>query len=72
MDELVLSSFEVNRYEDTRPECRNVGSSIVTSLRYVDKFLQTRVALCMSDPSPGCRELVSYRCLYNFTDDVYC
>ena len=27
--------------EDTRPECRNVGLWIVTSLGYVHKFLQT-------------------------------
>ena len=51
------SSIKVTRYsakitpgEDTRPECRNVGSWIVTSLSYVHKkFLQTRVAftLCL-------------------------
>ena len=31
--------------EDTRLESWNVGSWIVTSLGYVHKFLQTRVAL---------------------------
>ena len=38
-------SAKITPDEDTRPECRNVGSWIVTSLGYVDKFLQTRVAL---------------------------
>ena len=42
--------------EDTRPECRNVGSWIVNSLGYVHKFLQTRVALYYV----WSRELVSY------------
>ena len=37
-----------------------VGSWIATSLGYVHKFLQTRVAYYVWS-SPGCRELVSYR-----------
>ena len=38
-------SAKITPDEDTRPEYRNVGSWIITSLGYVHNFLQTRVAL---------------------------
>ena len=52
------SSMKETRYsakitpdEDTRPECRNVGSWTVTSLGYVHKFSETRVALYYDMPN---------------------
>ena len=45
----------------------NVTKRSYNSLGYVHKFLQTRITYYrMSDPSPGCRELVSYHSCYLF------
>ena len=50
-----VTALKITPDEDTRPECRNVGSWIVTSLGYVHKILtnQSSIILWMIDIFPS-------------------
>ena len=49
MKPVLFVQAKITPDEDTRPECRNVGSWIVTSLGYVHKIFtnQSSILLCL-------------------------